>query len=203
MASIRIPPPGSGGALWPPWLDGRRPARTRRSGARDRPGSPPPRQAPSRPRAAASGRCRSRSGRTGAFAAPARPAPGGSGSRARARSGAGGSAVSRDTIPSGTARACSAPPRACDDLAERLQLPLEAAANGLAELEHARLALTQLVEQLDPRRLAQRAKALRDQLDQVSGKRVRNGHPSLLARVGPSSLSDRRPELPAPHPQPR
>src|SRR6266545_2504218 len=197
MASIRIPPPGSGGALWPPWLDGRRPARTRRSGARDRPGSPPPRQAPSRPRAAASGRCRSRSGRTGAFAAPARPAPGGCGSRARARSGAGGSAVSRDTIPSGTARACSAPPRACDDLAERLQLPLEAAADGLAEfeharvrdrvvgevaplappddagplehtevlgdvllcrpdrlrqLEHARLALTQLVEQLDPRR---------------------------------------------------
>src|SRR6266545_2383584 len=118
----------------------------------------------------------------------------------------------------------SSPPRACDDLAERLELPLEAAADALAELEHAlvrdrvvgevalltagddprpvehaevlgnvllrrpdqvgqlehaRLPLAQPVEQLDPRRLAQRAKALRDQLDQISGKRVRNGHPRL------------------------
>src|SRR6266545_3664356 len=46
----------------------------------------------------------------------------------------------------------------------------------LGQLEHARLAVAEAVEQLDPGRLAQRAEALGDQLDQIIGKRVRDGH---------------------------
>ena len=54
-------------------------------------------------------------------------------------------------------------------------------ADQLGQLEHGRLALAQPVEQLDPGRLAERAEALGDQLDQLIGKWVRDGHRGLLA----------------------
>ena len=66
-------------------------------------------------------------------------------------------------------------------------------ADQLGQLEHGRLALAQPVEQLDPGRLAQRAEALCDQLDQVIGKRVRNGH----------FVANRRGARPDRHPQQR
>src|SRR5947208_2407791 len=50
------------------------------------------------------------------------------------------------------------------------------------QLEHGRLALAQVVEELDPRRLAQHAKALRDQLDEVVWKGMGRAH----AGVGPA-----------------
>jgi hypothetical protein len=62
-------------------------------------------------------------------------------------------------------------------------------ADRIGQVEDGRLARAEAVEQLDPRRLAQRAEALRDKGDQVVGKRVRDSH--ALLQVG---VPDRRPE---------
>ena len=47
------------------------------------------------------------------------------------------------------------------------------------QLEHRRLAFAQPVEELDPRRLGERAEALGDQLDQLVGERVHDADVSV------------------------
>jgi hypothetical protein len=70
-------------------------------------------------------------------------------------------------------------------------------ADQLRQLLHARLALAEPVEQLDPRRFREDAEAPGDQLDQLVGKRVPDVqhclHVVTHRRVGASSG----------HPQPR
>jgi hypothetical protein len=65
-------------------------------------------------------------------------------------------------------------------------------ADQVGQLDDRRLAVAQPVEQLDPGRLAQRAEALRDQLDQVIGHREAGAEAHFFAnRRG--ARSDRHP----------